>query len=99
MKSDKPDNRQPWAQQLGETAESFAAFMVYRDIGPARSLAEAQRLKEKFQNGRKRATRKRGASGCNKRRSRRWNWGDRATAWDAMLEAKRTAAVVAAVRK
>jgi hypothetical protein len=99
MKSDKPGNRPIWAQQEGETAESFAAFVVYRDLGPARSLAKAQRLKGKPQKDPKRATGKRGASGCMKRWSRRWNWGDRATAWDAMLEATRTTAVVAAVRK
>ena len=99
MKSDKPDNRSPWAQQLGETAESFAALVVYRDLGPARNLAEAQRLMAKLQKGRKRATVKRQVSGCMKRRSVRWKWGDRVAAWDAMLDAKRTATIVAAVRK
>jgi hypothetical protein len=99
MQSDKPDNRSPWAQQLGETAESFAALVVYRDLGPARNLAEAQRLMAKLQKGRKRATGKRDVSGCMKRWSRRWKWPDRALAWDAMLEGERTAAVVAAIHK
>jgi hypothetical protein len=104
MKSDKPDNRPAWSPQPGETPESFAAFVVYRDLGPTRSLAEAQRLngkpqKGKPQKGRKRATGKRGVSGCMKRWSKRWGWPDRVLAWDAMLEAERTAAVVAAIRK
>jgi len=99
MKSDKPDNRPAWAQQRGETTESFAAFVVYRDLGPARSLAEVQRLKGKLQEGRERSTGKRQVSGCMKRRSKRWKWGDRAAAWDAMIDAKRTATIVAAARK
>src|ERR1700676_1258728 len=99
MKSDKPDNRPAWSQQLGETEESFAAFVVFRDLGPARRLAEAQRLMGKPEEGRERATAKRHASGCLKRRSKRWKWGDRAAAWDAMIDAKRTATIVAAVRK
>jgi hypothetical protein len=99
MKSDKPDNRPAWSQQLGETEEWFAAFVVYRDLGPARSLAEAQRLKGKPQEGRERATGKRHASGSLKRRAKRWKWGDRAAAWDAMLDAKRTATAFAAARK
>src|ERR1700692_1481204 len=99
MKSDKSDNRPAWSQQVGEAEESSAAFVVYRDLGPTRSLAEAQRLKGKPQDGRERATGKRHVSGCLKRRSKRWKWGHRAAAWDAMLDAKRTATVVAAVRK
>ena len=63
MNSDKPDNRPAWSQQLGETEEAFAAFVVYRDLGPTRSLAEAQRLKRKPRKGRKRAAEKRQVSG------------------------------------
>jgi hypothetical protein len=99
MTPDKPDNRPAWSLQLGESAESFADFVVYRDLGPYRSLAEVQRLKGKPKKGRKKATVKRQASGCMKRRSKRWKWGDRVAAWDAMLDAKRTATIVAAVRK
>ena len=99
MKSDKPDNRPAWSQQLGETEEWFAAFVVYRDLGPTRSLAQAQRLKGKPRKGRKRAAEKRQVSGNVKRRSKRWKWGDRAAAWDAMLDAKRTATAFAAARK
>src|ERR1700675_4021823 len=99
MKFDKPDNRPAWAQQLGESAESFAVFVVYRELGPARSLAEAQRLMGNPQKSRKRATGKRDVSGCMKRWSKRGKWHDRALAWGAMLDGERTAAVVAAVRK
>jgi hypothetical protein len=89
MKSDKPGNRPIWAQQEGETAESFAAFVVYRDLGAARSLAEVQRLNEKPQKGRKMAAGKRRVSGCMNRWSKRWSWPDRALAWDAMLDGER----------
>jgi octaprenyl-diphosphate synthase len=44
----------------GKTAELFAAFVVYRNLGPVRSLAEAQRLKGKPQTVLKSATGKRG---------------------------------------
>jgi hypothetical protein len=99
MKSIQPDNRPAWSQQRGESAESFAVFVIYRDLGPDRSLAEAQRLKGKPQDALKTATGKRNVSGCMKRWSRRWAWADRAAAWDVMLEAERTAAVRVARRR
>src|SRR5450432_2861227 len=99
MKSIQPDNRPAWSQQRGESTESFAVFVIYRDLGPDRSLAEAQRLKGKPQDALKTATGKRNVSGCMKRWSRRWAWGDRAAAWDVMLEAERTAAVRVAMRR
>jgi hypothetical protein len=98
MKSIQPDNRPAWSQQRGESTESFAVFVIYRDLGPDRSLAEAQRLKGKPQDALKTATGKRNVSGCMKRWSRRWAWADRAAAWDVMLEAERTAAVRVAMR-
>ena len=99
MKSVNSDNRPAWAQQPGESAESFAAFVGFRDFGPARTLAESRRLKEESQTGPKGASRKRKASGCIRRRSTRWKWFHRAAAWDAMLEAERVAAIIAEVRK
>ena len=99
MESVKPDNRSAWAQQRGESAESFAGFVVFRDLGPARTLAEAQRLMGETQKGRKRTPKNRHASGCMKRRSKRWNWFNRATAWDAMLDAERTTAIFTAMRR
>jgi hypothetical protein len=99
MKSVKPDNRSAWEQQRGESAESFAGFVVFRNLGPARILAEAQRLMGETQKDRKRTPKNRRASGCMKRRSKRWNWFDRATAWDAMLDAERTTAIFTAMRR
>jgi hypothetical protein len=35
---------EPWARQPEETSKAFAAFAVYRDLGPTRSLAKVGRL-------------------------------------------------------
>jgi hypothetical protein len=99
MKSVNSDNRPAWAQQPGESAESFAAFVGFRDRGPARTLAESRRLIGESQTGPKGASRKRKASGCIRRRSTRRKWFERAALWDAMLEAERVAAIIKAVRK
>lgn len=31
-------NRQPWHRQEGETSKAYNAFVIYRDMGPGRSL-------------------------------------------------------------
>lgn len=34
---------QPWERREGETSKAFAAFCVYRDLGPSRSVEKAYR--------------------------------------------------------
>jgi hypothetical protein len=36
-------DRRPWERMETETSKSFAAFSLYRDLGPERSIAEAYR--------------------------------------------------------
>lgn len=72
---------QPWERQPGEGDAAFAAFVVYRDSGPSRSLADTAtkvgRVKNTVGN-----------------HSRRWAWPARAAAYDAHLDKVGTAAVV-----
>jgi hypothetical protein len=47
-KADEP--REPWERRPGETSKSFAAFAVYRDLGPERSLSKvAKRLSKRVE--------------------------------------------------
>jgi hypothetical protein len=74
----------------GESAKAYAAFCLYRDLGPRRSVEEASRLYHGTQprdgTGPK-AGRKPGASGLIRRWAQRWDWRARAAAWD--LEGER----------
>jgi hypothetical protein len=38
------DEPQPWDRVEGETPRAYAAFCVYRDLGPGRQLCEATRI-------------------------------------------------------
>lgn len=42
--TEQPDEVLPWEVQDGETPRAFAAFVVYRDLGPRRSLRKTARV-------------------------------------------------------
>jgi hypothetical protein len=78
----------PWEQQPGETPRAYAAFCVFRDLGPRRTLAAAaaayyQRTADSLE-----------------RQVDKWSsafrWVERAAAWDRHLDAEGRAAQQAA---
>src|SRR5262245_50270979 len=92
----------PWERQPGESATAFAAFVIFRDLGPRRSLDEASRIyhrkpgQEPEQN----------QTGPKKRKSgqirlwyQRWRWRARAEAYDAELDRQQRAAQEAVRRE
>ena len=79
---------QAWTRRPGETSTAYAAFCIYRDLGPGRSLDAAYAQAQGLQKGDKRA------SGHFQRWHRDYAWHSRAEAFDAFLdEAKRQAEV------
>jgi hypothetical protein len=79
----------PWEQLPGESSKAYAAFCLYRDQGPQRSIEAASRAYHDrgLQHGEAaHAQRKRRASGQIGRWAQRWNWSARARAWDEELE-------------
>ncbi len=71
--------RKAWEQLEGEPNEAYARFLVYRNLGRARSLDAAFRLDiGKATKGNKRQQ----APGQWGGDSVQWNWVERATAWD-----------------
>lgn len=76
-----PDEILPWDQPAeGETARAFAAFTVYRDLGPTRSLRRAAGLHY------------RGETPARTRQLETWSsrhrWADRVAAFDRWLDAQ-----------
>lgn len=72
-KSKRPDKgwREPvWERQEGESTRAFQGFAAYRDLGPARSIAQTARNLSKS---------KQGTLGPW---SVIWGWVERAAAWD-----------------
>jgi hypothetical protein len=92
----------PWDQQAGESAKAYAAFCLYRDLGPQRSLDEASRRyhqpagQEGPQPPSKRLRR---ASGTIRRWAQRWDWQTRARAWDQEIERLKQVQQQAAVKE
>ncbi len=78
-----PNDSKPWDQQQGESKEAYARFLIYRNLGPARSIdvayAAAQSLAAKRVKSRQPAKR---ASGQWMKDSVNYNWPERAAAWD-----------------
>lgn len=92
----------PWDQLPGESSKAYAAFAIYRDLGPRRSVDEASRAYHRPtpQAATSTATRRRrGASGQVRLWAERWNWSARARAWDQELERVKTSKQVAAVEE
>jgi hypothetical protein len=90
----------PWDRLLEESSKAYAAFAIYRDLGPRRSLDEASRAYHgpipQVTNS-SAARRRRGASGQIRTWAQRWNWSARARAWDEELERVKTSKQLAAI--
>lgn len=69
----------PWSKRLRESGKAYEAFLVFRDLGSGRTRAETARRLGKSE-----------ALICTW--GKRWDWNERAEAWDAHLEAERDAA-------
>lgn len=83
-----PKNRTdlPWERQKGESAQAFAAFLAYLQMGADRSLsAVGQRL------GKSKALMERWSSANG--------WVERCRAWDNYLQREAKKAAVAEIRK
>lgn len=80
----------PWERMPAETGPSWAAFVVYRDSGPTRTLESAAKAV-----GKHRSTLNDFA--------KRWDWQPRVLAWDAEVDRQRRAAFLrlqrAAIKK
>ncbi len=75
-----PEAPSVWDRQEGETPKAFAAFVVFRDQGPSRSLDAAYREARGQRSGNKRAP------GTWTDWYTRYRWKQRAEAYDAHLE-------------
>jgi hypothetical protein len=65
--------KQPWHQKRGEPKGSYARFLIYRNLGPCRTVTAAYQVVKK------------GAERCPgqwQRDSTKWSWCERAAAWD-----------------
>lgn len=87
-----PD-RDPWEKQKGESAKAFAAFAIYRDLGPNRSLQKASQAIAETAPRRKVET----ILQQLKEWSAKYGWVDRCDAYDVYVdrrfrEAKESAA-------
>jgi hypothetical protein len=91
-----------WEQQPGESASAFAAFVIFRDLGPHRSLDAASRLYHRKPGQEP----DRPPTGTRKRKSgqvrlwyKSWNWRARAEAYDAEQDRRHRAARETALRE
>lgn len=74
----------PWDQRPDETPEAFARFLAYRNLGPGRTLPQAQRC----HTGGKQGKNWQRACGQWNDESARFDWVSRATAWDVAMLTK-----------
>ena len=66
-----------WEQQEGEPNEAYARFLVYRNLGITRTLEKA--YNSQYANNRKKSQ---SISGTWTGDATKWNWSERASAWD-----------------
>ncbi len=86
-----------WERQPGESEKAYAAFVVYRDLGPGRTFEEAARLVYPSRDrvtagqaegergatvGQRSGNTKRAPSGRVRAWASSWDWQWRAAAWD-----------------
>jgi hypothetical protein len=69
----------PWERQPKESESAYADFRQFLDLGAARTITEAYRHK----SGKKQASQ---AAGEYKRTASRWQWIERARAWDNHIQ-------------
>jgi len=71
------DPSTPWSQRPGETNRAYSAFLIYRDLGPSRTITECAR--------------QRYPGKCSRTKPHEWArvnaWHERVAAWDAHLQA------------
>lgn len=80
--------RLPWEQREDESDAAYARFLVYRNLGPARSLDAAYALvatKRVKSRGSPKIDTARRASGQWVQDSAAFDWAARATAWDVQV--------------
>lgn len=92
-------DRNPWDRLDDESAPAYRAFLAYRDLGPARTVADAGRTLGGRERGAERAPdgRRKGASGCVRTWSKRYRWAERAEAYDRHQDEHRERAKLAVV--
>src|SRR4051812_42744623 len=74
------DTLHSWAQQPVESDAAYARFLIYRNLGPERSLRSA--FVAAMGGPQKAAKRLQRLPGHWMRDSQRWNWTQRAKCWD-----------------
>lgn len=74
----------PWSRQPGETSVAWEAFVLFRDWGTSRNHAKVYRKLGKSRT-------------VIERWSRKWNWLERAHAWDEQVDSVRQEAALGEV--
>ncbi|MFN0166706.1 MAG: hypothetical protein ACKV22_09765 [Bryobacteraceae bacterium] len=87
------NRKQPWEQRRGESSKAFAAFLAYRDLGKERSIDKCFVLQSSGKTAAARAPRHWFAW------SQRFEWPERARAWDVHSERVQQAAFEQRVRE
>jgi hypothetical protein len=89
----KVPQRELWDQRQGESDSAYSRYLVYRNLGPARSLTRAYAvyLGQAAQGGEPLL-----APGAWKKDCARWKWVERAATWDVATLSEAGAQAVAA---